>query len=147
MSDSLLLHRFDRLTDSTVVIKMFSDGSRNAVRRRASRREISVMIPAGNRGYKEIVEQEGKIINRALELFVSDVSQIPQVVRVEVLGNDEGIDIWIFIEERDPAVRTKIHECQFRLLESFPRLMVDFHIVSNPQRSFYGTRGIYSKAH
>lgn len=86
--------------------------------------------------YEEIVEQ-----------FVSDVSKIPQVVRVEVLQDDEGIDIWTFIEERDPAVRTKIHECQFRLLERFPHLGVDFHVVSNPQRSFYGTREIYSKAH
>ncbi|MFQ6117838.1 MAG: hypothetical protein ACE5LQ_06180, partial [Candidatus Bipolaricaulia bacterium] len=65
---------------------------------------------------EEIAEQKEKIINQVLDLLVSDVSRIPQVVRVEVLQNGEGIDIWTFIEERDPAVRTKIHECQFKLL-------------------------------
>lgn len=96
--------------------------------------------------YEEVVEQRRKIINHALDLFVSDLSQIPQVVRVEILENDRGIDIWTFIEKRDPAVRTRVHECQFRLVERFPRLMADFHVVSKPRRSFHGTRQIYPTA-
>ena len=109
------------------------------------------MTPAGNRKPDKIIKntldealtEEKSTIERALDLFVSDVSRIPQVVRVEVLQDGEGIDIWTFIEERDSAVRTKIHESQFRLLERFPHLKVDFHVVSNPQRSFCGTQQIY----
>ena len=66
----------------------------------------------------------------SLESFiVKNISRIPEVEYILLLSTDNYYEIWTVINELDREVRDRIYDIEYNILEQFPDLYFDFHVV------------------
>ncbi len=62
--------------------------------------------------------------------FSDSVSAIPEVMAITYQMEDDAILVWTFISRRDKAVRALVYEMELNLMERYPALLFDFHVLS-----------------
>jgi hypothetical protein len=66
-------------------------------------------------------------LRKAFKRFVELVEPIEDVRHVVAFEDDEP-EIWTFITKLDDKVSFRVYEAEGQIIDSFPSLMVDFHV-------------------
>ena len=66
-------------------------------------------------------------LKQAFKRFVDLVKPVEDVQYVVAFEDDE-LDFYTFITKLDDAVSSQVHEAEFQIMDSFPELLVDFHV-------------------
>lgn len=81
-----------------------------------------------------------------LEEFISKVSQISHVARVEYeKKSDKELNIWILTEERDMKLRKQIYDAEIEIMDKFSDINCNFRVIPDPTKSSSNTTTIYQK--
>lgn len=57
------------------------------------------------------------------------VASIPAVEAILVRDHGWGLDIWTLVHDSTAETRQALADCQWKLMEMYPALDLDFHIV------------------
>lgn len=71
---------------------------------------------------------QGELLRAAFYRFVELIRPIWQV-RYAVALNGERPDMFSFINEMDPHASEQVHKAEYQILEEFPRIEIEFHII------------------
>lgn len=81
-----------------------------------------------------------------LEQFVSKVSQVPHIARVEYeKRSDKDLNIWIITEERNMELRKQIYEAEKEIMIEFSDINCNFRVIPDPTKTSPNTTTIYPK--
>ena len=67
--------------------------------------------------------------------LVQQVSCIPEVEYIFLLEEDTAFGIWTIIDVLDRDVRRRIYEKEAMLIDAFPGIPFDFHVVARENRN------------
>jgi hypothetical protein len=86
-----------------------------------------------------------KRVEQMLDKFKSRISKISHVIRIEASQEDHRVNVWTFLEKRDVGARDKIYDVELDLIREYSDLQIDFHVLSDPERTFSNTKIVFSK--
>jgi len=83
---------------------------------------------------------------KLLEKFVSGVSQVPHVARIEYKKTGEKeLNIWVLTEERNFELRDQIYDVEIEIMKEFSDFNFNVRVIPDPTKTSQDTKTIYNK--
>lgn len=67
--------------------------------------------------------------NPLLHTFIRQVSHLPEVVAVCFRQEDNTMHVWTILESPERSVEHQVYAGEMKLMESFPEIVFDFHVI------------------